>query len=61
MIYVVGYIIKMIINKEFLIVIGVGIALYSLFRLLNRTDKNFDKEIDEILNSDKHKVKGQYD
>jgi hypothetical protein len=50
-----------LINNEFLIVAGVTVILYALFRFLNRTDKDFDKELDEILNSDKYKVKGQYD
>ena len=49
------------INKELFIWIGLIIILYTLFRLMNTPDEEYEKEIEEILNSDKYKVKGQYD
>ncbi len=50
-----------IFNKEMLIGLGVIIILYSLFKMMNKPSEEFDKEVDDILNSDKYKVKGQYD
>lgn len=37
------------------------IGLYLLYKLFNKPNKEFQKEINEILTSDKYKVKGQYD
>lgn len=50
-----------IFNKELFIGIGVIIILYTLFRLMSKPDEEFDKELDDVLNSDKYKVKGQYE
>ena len=51
-------------EKGIFIWIGVFILAYFLFRvysLLNKQDNVIDKEMKEILDSDKYKVKGQYD
>lgn len=49
------------INKDILIWVVIIIILYAMFKLMNKPDKDFEKEIEDILNSDKNKVKGQYD
>ena len=36
-------------------------ALYYIYRILTRPNKEFEKEIDDIINSDKYRIKGQYD
>ena len=46
------------------IVIGLGTFLflwYLKFRFFTKRNDDYDKLYDEILNSDKYKVKGQYD
>lgn len=50
-------------NKLFLISLGL-LSVFALYKLLFRKDsvaENLDKEYNEILSSDKYKVKGQYD
>ncbi|MBI2108229.1 hypothetical protein HYX09_00045 [Candidatus Woesearchaeota archaeon] len=52
------------INKTILIAIYAAIGLYVLYKLLLRKDKfeeDYDKLYNDILTSDKYKVKGQYD
>jgi len=53
---------ELIYNKWFLVAAGVLVALV-LYRFLNRnkTADMAENEYSEILNSDKYKVKGQYD
>lgn len=36
-------------------------ALYSVYRILTRPSKEFQQEIDKIINSDECKIKGQFD
>ena len=52
------------INKTVLISIYALVGLYMLYRLLFRKSPyqdEYEKLYNEILNSDKYKVKGQYD
>ena len=52
------------INKMILITIYVLAGLYILYRLFFRKNSyqdDYEKLYNEILTSDKHKVKGQYD
>jgi len=49
------------ISQNIFIGIGIVILLYAILRLFHRKDDSIDKEIDDIINSDKYKVKGQYD
>jgi len=52
------------INKTILIAVYVVVALYFLYRLFFRKSPyrdDYEKLYNEILTSDKHKVKGQYD
>jgi len=44
-------------SLKIFIVIIFGMFLYYLFK---PRDKNFTKEIEDILSSEKYKVKGQY-
>lgn len=37
------------------------ILLYLLYRLFNRPNREVEREINEILTSNKYEVKGQYD
>jgi len=51
-------------EKNMLIWIGVFIIAYFILRayfFLNRQGSVVDKEISDIVDSDKYKVKGQYD
>lgn len=50
-----------IFDNKIVIWIGFMIIIYTLFRLLNKPNDDFEKEVEEIISSDKHKVKGQYD
>ncbi len=50
-------------NKLFLISLGL-LSVFALYKLLFKKDsvaENLDREYNEILSSDKYKVKGQYD
>ena len=52
------------INKAVLIAIYALVGLYILYRLLFRKNpyqEEYERLYNEILTSDKHKVKGQYD
>ena len=48
---------------EYKLVIGFVVlaAIVILYKLFKRPDNKFDRELSEILTSDKYKVKGQYD
>jgi len=51
-------------NKTILISIYVLIGLYLLYKVFFRKDpykKEYERMYNEILNSNKYKVKGQYD
>tara|TARA_Y100000310_G_scaffold210895_1_gene211552 strand:+ start:6050 stop:6226 length:177 start_codon:yes stop_codon:yes gene_type:complete len=37
------------------------VILYNLYKLLNRQNEDVNAEINEVLNSDKYKVKGRYE
>ena len=55
---------SMEINKTILISIYVVVGLYILYRQFFRKNpyqKGYDRLYNEILTSDKYKVKGQYD
>ena len=52
------------ISKTAMIAIYAAIGLYVLYKLLLRKDKfeeDYEKLYNDILTSDKYKVKGQYD
>jgi hypothetical protein len=54
----------MIINKTILIVLGIVIGIYLLFKLLfsrNKFDEEYQRVYDKVLTSEEYKVKGQYD
>lgn len=56
--------VEMFFNKTVLIVLGVVVGLYLLYRLLfstNKFDEEYQKIYNKILTSDEYKVKGQYD
>ncbi len=36
-------------------------ALYYVYKILTRPNKEFEKEMDKIINSDECKIKGQFD
>lgn len=48
-------------NKNLIIGLVVAFILYLLLRSGPKRDKEFEKEYNEILHSDKYKAKGQYD
>jgi len=51
-------------EKNMIMWVGIFIITYFLFRaylLLGKQGSVVDKEMKEILDSNKHKVKGQYD
>ncbi len=49
-------------ENKWLIALGIFVFVFILYRIMHgRRDNSVSKEIDEIINSDKHKVKGQYD
>lgn len=52
------------INKAILVSIYVAVSLYLIYKLFFRKSpyqEEYEKLYNEILNSSKHKVKGQYD
>lgn len=54
----------MVFNKTFLIVFGIILGVYILYKLLfgkSQLDNEFDQMYDKVLTSDEYKVKGQYD
>ena len=54
----------MLINNTFLVSIYVLIGLYMLYKILFRKNPyqdEYERLYNEILTSDKYKVKGQYD
>ncbi len=53
-----------IFNKTNIILGSIILGLYIifiLFRALKPKKSNYERELDSILNSDKHKVKGRFD
>lgn len=51
-------------EKDIFIWVGAVLVSYFLFKtfiILNRQSNVVKKEINEIINSDKYKAKGQYD
>ena len=55
---------EMIINKTILIVLGIVIGIYLLYKLFFRTskfDEDYQKVYNKVLTSEEYKVKGQYD
>ena len=51
-------------DNRILFGLGICLGLYVLVRIiatLHKPNKNFNKELQEILTSDEYKVKGQYD
>lgn len=53
-----------IFNKSVIIAIYIGVGIYILYKLLFRKTKfeeDYEKLYNNILTSDKYKVKGQYD
>ena len=51
-------------NKSVIIAIYIGVGIYILYKLLFRKTKfeeDYEKMYNDILTSDKYKVKGQYD
>ena len=51
-------------NKSVIIAIYIGVGTYILYKLLFRKTKfeeDYEKMYNDILTSDKYKVKGQYD
>jgi len=43
-------------------ILGVGFLLYIISRIFRPSrESTIDKEIEKVLTSDEHKVKGQYD
>ncbi len=46
--------------NEYWFYFGGGILLYIFYRIL-RKDNKIDKEYHKLINSEKYKVKGQYD
>ena len=54
----------MIINKTVLIVFGLILGIYLLYKLFfstNKIDDDYDRVYDKVLTSEEYKVKGQYD
>lgn len=54
----------MIINKTVLIVLGIILGFYLLYKLFfssNKVDNDYNQIYDKVLTSEEYKVKGQYD
>ena len=54
----------MFLNKTFMITIYVIVGVYVIYKLLFRKDpmqQEYEQLYDKILNSEEHKVKGQYE
>ena len=52
------------INRTIMIGIYVAVGLYILYRMFSRKNpyqEEYEKLYNDILNSDKYKVKGEYD
>lgn len=47
-------------NKNIIIWITAAILFYLLLKSMGKRDREFEKEYNEILYSDKYKAKGQY-
>ncbi len=47
-------------DKNIIIGVIVAVFLYILLKSAGKKDKDFEREYNEILNSDKYKAKGQY-
>jgi len=53
-----------IFNKSVIIMIYIGVGIYILYKLLfkkTKFEEDYEKLYNDILTSDKYKVKGQYD
>ncbi len=51
-------------DDQLLITLTIGLAIltvYNLYKLMNKPSDDTKTEIEDILNSDKYKVKGRYD
>ena len=51
-------------NKSVIIAIYIGVGIYILYKLLfkkTKFEEDYEKLYNDILTSDKYKVKGQYD
>ena len=51
-------------NKSVIIAIYIGVGIYILYKLLfkkTKFEEDYEKMYNDILTSDKYKVKGQYD
>ena len=55
---------EMIFNKTILIVLGIVVGIYLLYRAMfskNEFEEDYDRLYNKILTSEEYKVKGQYD
>ena len=48
-------------NKNLIIGLVIAFIVYMILKGSGKRDKEFEKEYNEILYSDKYKVKGQFD
>tara|TARA_Y100000310_G_C20398283_1_gene676163 strand:+ start:289 stop:465 length:177 start_codon:yes stop_codon:yes gene_type:complete len=51
-------------ENQLLITLTIGLViltLYNLYKLMNKPSDDVKTEINDILNSDKYKIKGRYD
>ncbi len=58
------YEIKMIVDKNILIALGILMGIYLLYKFLFRTNKSngdYQRVYNKVLTSEEYKVKGQYD
>ncbi|MDP7506071.1 MAG: hypothetical protein QF362_01350 [Candidatus Woesearchaeota archaeon] len=51
-------------ENQLLVTLTIGLAIltvYNLYKLMNKPSDDVKTEINDIINSDKYKVKGRYD
>ena len=51
-------------NNKLLIALVVAVSVYALVRLFltaNKSNKVYKQQVEQILNSDEHKVKGRFE
>ncbi len=56
-------ILKELFNNSWFVVIGVGLIIYTAYKILNKKNKTLEQleiEYNELVNSEKYKVKGQF-